>query len=265
MSPFENRSEDLARHSARQALLMVHRAKVSHIGSSLSCIDILTVLYLHMLRKDNPAERDIVLISKGHAAAGVYAVMANLNLLDRHLLDSYCLDGGELGGHVTARENIELSTGSLGHALPFANGRALVLKRVKSERKVLVLLSDGECDEGSNWEAALFASHHKLNNVKVLIDRNHLQSLKSTEETLALEPFADKWKSFGWDVVTVNGHNHDDLNQFLNADYKRPAVAICETTKGHGVSFMRNSVAWHYKAPNDVELNMALSELDSHA
>ena len=258
-------TESLARQAARKTLEIVSRAKSSHVGSSLSCIDILTVVFSHSIKRVNLSERDVVLVSKGHAASGVYAVMAILGLLDNDLLNSYCLDGGELGGHVTSRQSIELSTGSLGHALPYANGRALSLKKKSPEQKLFVILSDGECDEGSNWEAALFASHHKLSNIRVLIDRNRLQSLKSTEDTLALEPLAEKWRSFGWEVTSLDGHNHSEIKSFIEAEFLKPSVAICETVKGHGVSFMQNSVAWHYKAPNMEELEAGLRELSDHA
>jgi transketolase len=244
---------------------MVSRAKVSHIGSSLSCIDILAVLYSRIASQLHLSSQDVVLVSKGHAAAAVYSVMANCGLLDPSLLKSYCLDGGELGGHVTARPFIELSTGSLGHALPFANGKAFLMKRHQRDYQVFVLLSDGECDEGSNWEAAMFAAHHNLSNLKVLIDRNYLQSLKGTEVTLALEPLEAKWQSFGWSACTINGHDHDALEEFVNRKSDKPSVAICETVKGHGVSFMEGTVAWHYKSPSDEELTRALKEMQSRA
>jgi transketolase len=210
-------------------------------------------------------QNTMVFVSKGHAAAGVYAVMATCGLIPEDLLSTYCLDGGALSGHVTANDFIEFSTGSLGHALPYATGRALASKLRHEDRKFFVVLSDGECAEGSNWEAALLAAHHQLENLKVIIDRNYLQSLKSTEETLRLDPLNRKWESFGWSSVSINGHNHDEIKAFTEASFEGPAVAIARTVKGFGVEFMENAIQWHYKSPNDVELEDALRGLREDA
>lgn len=259
-------TEEIARVSRIRALEMVHRAQAAHIGSSLSCIDLLSVLYsrldpLKALRDQS----EVILISKGHAAAGVYAVMSAVGLLSDEVLKTFCRDGGVLSGHVTAGDYVEFSTGSLGHALPYGLGRALAIKKRQGAQRVHVLLSDGECDEGSNWEAALIASHLELNNLKVLVDRNFLQSLDSTEETIRLEPLADKWRAFGWNVSNFDGHNHADIQHFLNTSFPGPAIGIAKTTKGFGVSFMENSVMWHYKSPNLSELQRALKELEHNA
>ena len=156
---------------------------------------------------------------------------------------------------------INLSTGSLGHGLPFSVGRALAKKRLGVEGQSFVILSDGECDEGSNWEAALLASHHELENLSVVVDRNFLQSLKSTEETVRLEPLAEKWLAFNWDVSIVDGHSHEELHEAIFRKSNMPKLTIANTTKGHGVSFMENSVPWHYKSPNAEELASALNEI----
>jgi len=241
---------------------MVHHAQAAHIGSSLSIIEIATVLFANSLMK--PESGDVVLISKGHAAAGVYAVLSELGEIPESWIETYCENGAMLGGHVTATHVpvLELSTGSLGHGLPFGVGRAIGKQRKGDLGKVYVVLSDGECDEGSNWEAALLASHHKLNNLVVVIDRNRLQSLAGTEETLALEPLADKWRSFNWDVKEVDGHDLHAIEttlQHIGPD--GPTVIIAETQKGNGVSFMENSIKWHYRPPNEDELREALASI----
>lgn len=198
----ENDLIEVAKKARVSTLRMTHKSKASHVGSSLSIIDIAVQLFSQIHPNTIENEHcDLVLISKGHAAAGVYSVLAHLGLIPMHYIDKYCENGSELGGHVTATnvDFLEISTGSLGHALPFGVGRALAKKKKMQSGKVYVVLSDGECDEGSNWEAALLANHLKLDNLIVVIDRNKLQSLKGTEETVTLEPLDDKWKAFGWE------------------------------------------------------------------
>lgn len=261
-------TESIARESRRSVIKMTSAAKAAHTGSSLSLVDILAVLYGEKVpvgARDEP-DRSVVLISKGHAAAGVYAVMAHAGYFDVSMLDDYCLDGGRLGGHVTRGSvpGVEFSTGSLGHALPFGVGKALASKRLKNNARVFVVLSDGELDEGSNWEAILLASHLKLDNLTVLIDRNGLQSLARTEDTVALEPLTDKWESFGWSVNKVNGHDHTLLSRAIDSATEvvgKPSVIVCATVKGFGVSFMENSVLWHYKPPQGLEFEQAMTEL----
>lgn len=262
-------SQELARRSRIRAIQMCSRAQAAHIGSALSVIDILSVLYAGAanIRPEttNDPERDVVIVSKGHAAAGVYAVLGNSGFLPVKWLDDYCVDGGTLGGHVTsgAVPGVELSTGSLGHGLPFGTGVAFGKRRRALGGRVFVILSDGECDEGSNWEAALLAAHHNLDNLVVLIDRNGLQSLDMTENTVRLEPLAAKWSAFGWTVVDVDGHDHEAIREALQGSnsVQRPMVIICHTVKGKGVSFMENSVLWHYRPPAGDELVSALAEL----
>ena len=265
-------TQELALRARISALKAAHVGKTSHIGSSLSVIDILSVLYgsvanISPSNFDDP-NRDVVVVSKGHAAAGTYAVMANAGLFPLKWLSDYSTDGSRLSGHVTSHRTpgVELSTGSLGHGLPYGVGVALSAKRRRSPRKVYVVMSDGECDEGTTWESALVGNHHGLDNLTVAIDRNHLQSLMDTEDTLRLEPFADKWRAFGWDVIDVNGHNHSALIEAFtrdreNTSQRRPRVLICDTTKGKGISFMENQVLWHYRSPSDEILALALDEL----
>lgn len=232
--------------------------------------DIVAVLYGDVLRL-KPSEpkwrgRDRFVLSKGHAGAGIYAVLAETGFLPVAQLSTHCQDGSMLSGHVSHKgiPGVELSTGSLGHGLPVSCGIAKAGMLDGSLFRVFCLLSDGECDEGSNWEAALFASHHRLSNLCAVIDYNKIQSLASTQDTLALEPFAAKWQAFGWDVAEVNGHDHEELRVSLSgrdpAD-TRPRVVIAHTTKGKGVSFMENSVLWHYRSPQGDEFDRAISEL----
>jgi transketolase len=214
----------------------------------------------------NPAsaERDRFILSKGHAGAAVYATLAGVGFFERDLLETHCKNNSILSGHVShvGIPGVELSTGSLGHGLGVAVGMALAMKSRLRNEKVFVLMSDGECDEGSVWEAAMFASHHRLGRLTAIIDYNKLQSLKSVDETLALEPFAAKWRSFGWNVSEVNGHDHDALEEALSAcASNRPNLIIAHTTKGKGVSFMENSVLWHYRSPQGEEFEAALKEL----
>lgn len=258
---------ELARRARASAVTMCARSGASHIGAALSVIDILAVLYGEVAdvsphRVDDPA-RDIVLVSKGHSASGVYAVMAHAGYFPLEWLDDYYLDGSHLGGHVTAHgiPGVELSTGALGHALPFGVGRALTDSLDGIDRRVFVVLSDGECAEGSNWEAALMAAHHRLGNLTVVIDRNQLQILGRTEDVLGLEPFADKWRAFGWDVDEVDGHDHAALAEALRARTGRPRAVIAHTTKGKGVDFMEDRVEWHTLVPNDEHVAAALAQL----
>lgn len=265
-------TEELAQKARISTVRAVHTGRSSHVGSSLSVIDILAVLY-GQVANINPAnledpERDIVVVSKGHAAAGTYSVMTHAGIIPDGWLDGYSQDGTQLGGHVTSSgvPGVELSTGSLGHGLPFGIGIALAARRTGNPRKVFVVMSDGECDEGTTWESALLAHHHGLENLTVAIDRNGLQSLTTTEETLALEPFADKWRAFGWDVHEVDGHDHAALlatiGRLPGDSGGRPRVVICKTTKGKGVSYMEDQVLWHYRTPDAEQVEQAVGELE---
>ena len=232
--------------------------------------DILAALYGGVLRfrTSDPrwAGRDRVVLSKGHAGAGMYAVLAEVGFFDVGLLELHCSDGSIFSGHVSHKgvPGVELSTGSLGHGLGVCAGMALAGKLDEAEFRVYCIMSDGECDEGSVWEAALFASHHKLSNLVAVVDYNKIQSLAPVSETLGLEPFADKWRSFGWRVVEVSGHALGDLQTALDispGNLAQPTVVIAHTTKGKGVSFMEDSVLWHYRTPQGEEYAAALLEL----
>lgn len=261
-------TRDFATRIRAHALRMVYRAKASHIGSCLSMADILATLYTQTMRIDplrpsDPA-RDRFILSKGHAAAILYATLAERGFFPIAELDTYCESGSRLTGHVShGVPGIEVSTGSLGHGLPIAVGAALGVRAQGTGARVLCLLSDGECDEGSNWEAILFAPHHKLDNLVVIVDFNKIQSFGRVSEVLELEPFADKWRAFRWNVVEVDGHDLDALSRTFAAPAKPgiPTVVIAHTVKGKGVSFMEDRLEWHYKSPSDEQLQQALAEL----
>jgi transketolase len=259
-------AQELSIRARVEILKMTSKAGASHVGSALSCVDIITTLYQGVDGLAEPFNadwnRDRFILSKGHATSALYAVLALKNFFPMEWLSEYCADGKELGGHATANKvpGVSLSTGSLGHGMPYGLGIAMGLKKLKSKARVFVLMSDGECDEGTTWETALLASHHMATNLIVIVDRNRLQSLASTEDTLALEPFSEKWKSFGWQVREVDGHNHSDVWQSL-AESEKPLCIIANTIKGKGVDFMENSVPWHYKSLNQLELRNAISQV----
>jgi len=263
-------SEELAAKIRLDAVIMTNRGNSSHVASVLSIADILGVLYSGALRVDskNPtwAERDRFILSKGHAGAGVYAALAETGFFSTEKLLTHYQDGSSLSGHVSHKGNpgVEFSTGSLGHGLSVAAGMALALKRRSSHSRVFCLLSDGECDEGSVWEAAMFAAHHEISNLVAIIDYNKIQSLDTISSTLALEPFRDKWEAFGWVVTEVDGHNHDEIRLAIDEVSNKknsPLLVLAHTTKGKGVSFMEDTVLWHYRSPQNEEFTSAISEL----
>lgn len=265
-------TEQLARQIRLNALLMTNRGRSSHIGSVLGLADILAVLYGQVLRvrpqEPQWPERDRLILSKGHAGAGVYAALAEVGFFPVELLRQHCADGSKLSGHVSHKgiSGVEFSTGSLGHGLSVSAGIALGAKLDGASFRTFCVMSDGECDEGSVWEAAMFAAHHDLSNLVAVVDYNKIQSLGPVAETLGLEPFADKWRAFGWRVAEVNGHDHSQLARALEADQDsqtRPTLVIAHTIKGKGVSFMENSVLWHYRSPQGDEYQAAVDEVAS--
>jgi len=261
-------TKELARKVRIHAVKMVNSGGSSHIASVLSIVDILAVLYGRVMsyRANEPkwSERDRFILSKGHAGVGVYAVLAECGFFNVESLDKHYQDGSIFSGHVSHKgvPGVELSTGSLGHGLSVASGMALAAKIDKKEHRVVVLMSDGELDEGSNWEAFMFASHHYLDNLTAIIDRNGLQSIKTTEETLRLEPLAEKLNAFGWHVIEVDGHNHEELFDAITLSVDKPKIIIAKTIKGKGVSFMENNNKWHYQTPKDDFFEKAIKELE---
>ncbi len=261
----------LARNLRAHALRMTHRARASHIGSCLSMADILAVLYGAVLRFDatvpNWPERDRLIVSKGHAAAIVYAVLAETGFLPIEELDTYSANGSRLAGHVsTMVPGVELSTGSLGHGLPVAAGIALAAQRDGAPWRSFCILSDGELDEGSNWEAIQFAQHFHLANLTTIVDYNKIQSFGSVAEVSELHPLAEKFRAFNWGVHEIDGHDHAALKAALsgpNPSPGRPTVIIAHTVKGKGVPFMEGQLAWHYKSADDAQLATALAGLEA--
>lgn len=260
-------SHKLARNIRINALRMVHRARASHIASALSIADILAVLYGRVMiigpNLINSEVRDRFILSKGHACVALYSTLAELNIIAKSELETYGQDFSWLMNHVSHKvPGIEFSTGALGHGLPFGVGKALAAKVANQVWRVYVLLSDGEMDEGSNWEGLMFAAHHRLDNLIAILDYNKLQSLDTIANTLGLEPLRAKLESFGWRVKEVDGHNYDELYDALTVkSINQPLFIIAHTLKGKGVSFMENKVEWHYKNPNDNQLALALAEL----
>jgi transketolase len=261
------KTQELARKVRVHAVKMVNKGGSSHIGSVLSIVDILAVLYGRVMNYKNKepkwVNRDRFILSKGHAGAGVYAVLAECGFFNIAELDKHYQDGSIFSGHVSHKgvPGVELSTGSLGHGLPVASGMALAAKIDKKSHKIFVVMSDGELDEGSNWEAFMFAAHHGLNNLTAVIDRNKLQSMNTTEETLSLEPLRDKLIAFGWNVIEVDGHDHNELFLAIDSDTKKPKVIIANTIKGKGVSFMENEISWHYRTPEGELFDQAMKDL----
>jgi transketolase len=258
---------DLARKVRVHAIKMVNHTGASHIGSILSMADILAVLYGRVLnyRPNNPRwdGRDRFILSKGHASAGIYAVLAESGFIEFSDLKLFYKDGSHYSGHVShiGIPGVELSTGSLGHGVSVAAGMVLAGKIDQKKHRVFTLISDGELNEGSTWEAILFAAHQRLEKLTVVIDRNRLQATKATEEVLTLEPLADKLRAFGWCVLEVNGHDHSELYSALQSNSDKPIIIIANTIKGKGVSFMENSIEWHYRTPIGELFEQAMKEL----
>lgn len=259
----------MARKARIHCLYMTHRGKSGHVGSMLSMAEILAVLYkriLHVFPKQpRRPDRDRFILSKGHGGGCVYAVLTELGFFPKKWLQGYYRDRGKLMGHISHYvPGVEFSTGSLGHGLPVALGMALAAKRTGKKHRVFCLMSDGDCDEGSTWEAILMAGQHKLDNLIGIVDYNRVQALGFVKDVIELEPFAAKLRACGWAVKEVNGHDVkalDNALQKLPFEKNKPSWLICRTTKGKGVSFMENTVACHYGCVNDQQLKQALAEL----
>lgn len=265
---------DLAKRIRRHVLRMTHRAKASHVGSCFSVVDILAVLYGRVMAHypGNPKApgRDRLILSKGHAAAALYATLAEFGYFPADWLERFCEDGSILLGHASHHvAGVEVSTGSLGHGLPIAVGMALAAKMKGETHRVFCILSDGELQEGSVWEAVQFAAEHRLGNLVAIVDQNGQQGLGK----IASERFTtmSAWYQFGWCGVDdgvdgyTNGHDHAEIEHSINFDgYEKssqPLVLLCETIKGKGVSFMEDRLEWHYKSVDDAQLKAALKEI----
>jgi transketolase len=239
-------------------LKLTYKAKSSHIGSCLSIVEILAVLYNNILKK-----KDRFILSKGHAALALYCTLYQKKYISLKTLNSFGSNKTILMNHVSHRVNgVEFSTGSLGHGLPVAIGKAIKFKTNKEKNKVYVLMSDGEINEGTTWEGLLFASHHKLDNLNIIIDYNKIQSMDFINKVINIEPLKSKFLSFGCNVKVINGHNITAIKNALTKSIKnKPNVIIANTIKGKGVSFMENNNLWHYKNPNLEELKRSLLEI----
>jgi len=249
---------EIAKQIRIRIIQISNRAKSSHVGSCLSIVDILVVLYKNFINKKN-----IFVLSKGHACLAYYCVLQKFGHFSNKTLNSYGKNNTILLSHVSHKvPGVEFSTGSLGHGLPYATGRALAEKINITNNKIFVLISDGELNEGTTWESLLFASFHKLDNLIIIIDYNKIQSLDFTKNILKLEPLRKKFQSFGCNVKNINGHNFIQIyKSFFVRENKKPTVIIANTIKGKGVSFMENSISWHYKYPNLKELKVAIKEM----
>ena len=258
----------------RNGLEMTHLSRGSHIGSVLSVAEIIAVLYARVLNVDpkepKKPDRDRLILSKGHAGSAVYAALAETGFFPVEQLKTHYANGSILSGHVSHKgvPGVEVSTGSLGHGLGVGTGMALGAKMDGAQWRTYVVLGDGECDEGSVWEAALQAAQYKLDRLIAVVDYNHMQSLATVDETLRLEPFEQKWKDFGWNAISVDGHDTDALLKAFewakeNAGSRKPSVILAHTVKGKGISFMENNILWHYRTPQGEEYDAALKELEA--
>lgn len=268
------KSRDLAYRVRRHALDMTSRGGTAHIGSIFSMADIIAVLYADVMHHDPKApkmpERDRLVLSKGHAGAGIYAVLAECGYFPTEELLTHCQNGSRLSGHVSHKgvPGVEVSTGSLGQGMPMAMGMAMAAKMNGQEHSVFCIIGDGECDEGAIWESALIANQFKLDNLIVTIDFNKIQSITSVENTIRLEPLDQKWASFGWHVIRIDGHDHAALHaayaEALGARGQgKPIAIVADTVKGKGVSFMENDVLWHYRTARGEEYAAAVEELEA--
>jgi transketolase len=264
-------SKKLAKEVRIQLLKMNSMANASHSGSALSMVDILSVLYSNVLKHNpnNPdnEKRDRLFLSKGHAGSALYSILGILNYFDIKDLESYSKDGSLFTTHISHKvKGVEVSSGSLGLTLSVATGVAFAAKIKNKDFKSYVILSDGELNEGSNWEPILFAPHHNLNNLTIIIDYNKIQSFGRISEIIDLHPLKEKFDSFGWKTFVVDGHNHEELFSALNSseNNNKPKAIIANTIKGKGVDFMEDKLMWHYKSPNKEQLKEAINYINNN-
>ncbi|MFA5932989.1 MAG: transketolase [Microgenomates group bacterium] len=253
----------------RDMLTISHNVQIGHVGSSLSVIDLLTTLYFKILniRTNDPfwEERDRFILSKGHAGAGLFTVLHHRGFFNKETLDTFCQDGGKLMVHPESNglPGIDWGTGSLGHGLSVGVGMAYAAKLMNKQYKIYVLISDGEINEGTIWEAALFAGHHHLNNLVVILDRDGTQGLGNTKDIINMEPLEAKWKTFNFSTSVIDGHNIDQITKALtNISDSKPNIIIANTIIGKGVSFMEGDFRWHYYDPKPQHMQIALKEID---
>lgn len=259
----------IAQELRKDIVEMAYNANSSHVGSALSIIDILTVSYYTIninVKNFSNQDRDKFILSKGHAVSALYAILAKRGFIDKELLETYCMDESPLSGHPKKNSipGIEASTGSLGHGLSMGCGLALSDKNDNRKCKTIILMGDGECNEGSIWEAAMFAATQNLNNLIVIVDNNNLQGLCRTTDISGLSTLGSKWEAFGWNVREIDGHNFIQIQDVLSENYEgivKPTVIIAHTIKGKGIFFMEDKLEWHYKSPNRAEYEYAMEAL----
>ncbi len=253
-----NKEKNIIKNIRINILKKTFDAQTSHIGSCFSIVEILYVMYFLKLKKN-----DTFVLSKGHAALALYSTLFEKKILSKKIFNSYGKNNSNLMSHVSHKvKGVEFSTGSLGHGLPYAVGKALGEKINGTKNKVYVIISDGELNEGTTWESLLFASFHKLDNLYIIVDYNKIQSLDFVKNVLNIEPLNKKIKSFNCNVKTIDGHNVKNIFQSLKLQKnKKPNFIIANTIKGKGIDFMENTITWHYKAPNKIQLEKALKQL----
>lgn len=255
----------------KKIFLTAYRAGAAHLASAFSVIDILYVLYCRQILKYNVDQpwaetRDRLIMSKGHASLALYVILNKVGFLSDIELESFCQPGSHLGGEpkMGAAPGVEASTGSLGHGLSFAVGIAMACKMNHYDNKIYVILGDGECQEGAVWEAVMSAVRFHLDNLVVIMDYNRLQAMDTVSEIMGISSWKERWESFGFEVDEVDGHNLDDIEQVLRTEHdtSKPRLIIAHTIKGHGISFMEEVPIWHYRMPNDEELEIVKKELE---
>lgn len=262
-------SVQLAKNVRIDILKMINKSHASHIASAYSIVDVLSVLYNDILKDTDfdfeNKNRSKVIMSKGHAGSSIYAILYEKGIITKEEIDNYYSNGGNLSGHISHKnvKGVEFSTGSLGHGCCVASGIALGKKNNNAEGRVFTIVGDGECNEGSVWEMAMFASQQKLDNLVVIVDSNKMQAMGYCKDIMNLPNLAKIWENFGWSVKTIDGHNHDEIRNALSetcAD--KPLCIIANTIKGKGVSFMENNILWHYRDPQNELFVQALKELE---
>ncbi len=250
---------EIAKNARLKTLEMIYKAQTSHIGSNFSCVDIAAVLY-----ENSDLSKDKIIWSKGWAAATAYYFLAEKGVIPKEDLDSFCQGDSKYIGLVEPSvKGIDFAGGSMGMGLPAGTGFALAKKLKKEEGQIFVIMSDGEMQIGMTWESAMIANHHNLNNLIVIVDCNQFQAMGKTNEILNIEPLAEKWQSFGWDVKAIDGHDFQEIEKAIKTKNQKPLVIIAKTTKGKGVSFMEENNMYHYKQISEDEHNRALEELQN--
>lgn len=262
----QDRLEKLAKDIRIDILRLCEKTNTGHVGSAFSVVEILLVLYSEIVRSRYPdPDRDRVILSKGHACTALYSTLNRFGLMDESLFNTFAVNGSRLGHHPHYEPSmgLEANTGSLGHGLSIGAGMAYAAYKQNSPARTFVILSDGDTNEGSTWEAAAFAAHHRLANLCMILDANKMQAFGFTKDILWPGEYVDRWKSFGWDVIAVDGHDVNQLTEaFSNIGvHNKPLAIIADTVKGKGVSFMENSLLWHYRPPKGEEYLRALEEL----